>query len=72
LQEKYFNLTVEDEGFSVFLSFNNNFQKIFIPYKSIINFFDPVANFKIDLSFIDYIDEQIIDKNNEQIVYLDF
>ncbi len=72
LAEKYFNLNVTDEGISVFLSLKDKIQKIFIPYKAITNFFDPVDHFKVDLTFIDYVDEQIIDQTNDQIIFIDF
>ena len=70
--EKYFNLMVEEEGFSVFLSFNDNLQKVFIPYNAITNFFNPFVNFKVDLTFVDYIDQQIMDQPSDKIMFVDF
>lgn len=72
LREKFFNLTVNDNDFSVILSFNNKLQQVIIPYKAITNFWDPDCPFKIDLNFVDFIDEQIIEKNNDKITYVQF
>ena len=72
LREKFFNLTIEENEMSVILSFNNQLQKVVIPYKAITNFFDPHWNFKIDLSFIDFIDEKILEQNEDKITYMEF
>jgi hypothetical protein len=71
LKEKFFNLQVYDEYFSVILSFNNKLQQITIPYKAITLFFDPEFDFKIDLNFIDFIDDQLLD-SNIKVVYAEF
>jgi hypothetical protein len=72
LKEKFFNLTLEENEMSVILSFKNQLQKVVIPYKAITNFFDPHCNFKIDLSFIDFIDEKILEQNDDKITYMEF
>jgi hypothetical protein len=72
LKEKFFNLTVEENEMTVILSFNNQLQKVVIPYKAITNFFDPNNDFKIDLSFIDFIDEKILEQNENKITYVEF
>jgi hypothetical protein len=72
LREKFFNLNVNEKDFSVILSFDTKLQQIIIPYKAITNFFDPDCKFKIELNFIDFIDEQIIEKNKDKITYIKF
>lgn len=50
LQYQFQDLFVEDDRFSVTISFNDKQERICIPYKSILRFSDPSVN--IELSFI--------------------
>jgi uncharacterized protein len=50
LQYQFKDLFVEEDRFSVSVSFNNRQERICIPYKSILRFVDPSVN--IELSFI--------------------
>lgn len=47
LQHQFFNLKVEEDGFSVMLSFNNMREKLSIPYAAISTFADPSVNFAL-------------------------
>ena len=48
LQYQFWELTIEKNYFSVVLSFNENDEKVRVPFKSIVNFSDPSANFNLD------------------------
>jgi len=50
LQYQFINLIVEEDRFSVTLSFNNRKERICVPYQAILSFSDPSTN--IELSFI--------------------
>ncbi len=47
LQNRYWDLTVDDERFSVGLSFNQVPSKLDIPYSAITGFHDPAVNFEL-------------------------
>jgi hypothetical protein len=47
LQHQFSGLKLEDNGFSVQLSFNNVREKLFIPFASITTFADPSVNFAL-------------------------
>ena len=47
LQNRYWELLVDDEKFSVGLSFNQVPSKLIIPYSAITGFHDPAVNFEL-------------------------
>lgn len=47
MQNKYWDLVVDDERFSVGLSFNQIPSKLIIPYSAITGFHDPAVNFEL-------------------------
>ena len=47
LQNRYWDLSVDDERFSVGLSFNQISSKLVIPYAAITGFHDPAVNFEL-------------------------
>ena len=47
LQNRYWDLTVDSERFSVGLSFNQVPSKLVIPYSAITGFHDPAVNFEL-------------------------
>jgi uncharacterized protein len=47
LQNRFWDLTVDDERFSVGLSFNQVPSKLVIPYSAITGFHDPAVNFEL-------------------------
>ena len=49
IQYEYYNLTVNEDNFSIGLSFNDVKANLVISYKSIISFADPFANFALKL-----------------------
>jgi len=49
IQYEYYNLTVNEDNFSIGLSFNNVKTDLEISYESIISFADPFANFGLKL-----------------------
>ena len=49
IQYEYYNLTVNEDNFSIGLSFNNVKADLVIGYESIISFADPFENFGLQL-----------------------
>ena len=47
LQFQFFGLQVNEDGFSVLLSFNNVREKLSVPYAAITTFADPSVNFAL-------------------------
>ncbi len=47
LQNRFWDLTVDEEKFSVGLSFNQVPSKLLIPYSAITGFHDPAVNFEL-------------------------
>ena len=47
LQNRFWDLTVDDQRFSVGLSFNQISSKLVIPYSAITGFHDPAVNFEL-------------------------
>ena len=63
LQYQFQNLSVEEEGFSVVLSFNGTKETIYIPYKAITTFADPSVQFGLQFREMDY----TYDDSNEEL-----
>jgi hypothetical protein len=57
LQHQYSNLSVEDEGFGVTLSFRSVPEHIYIPYDSITGFYDPSVEFGLRFEIADVEEE---------------
>lgn len=49
MQYEFWNLQVDDYGFSVSLSFEHDDEDLYIPFSSIISIEDPSENFHMDL-----------------------
>jgi hypothetical protein len=47
LQNRFWDLTVDEQRFSVGLSFNQVPSKLLIPYSAITGFHDPAVNFEL-------------------------
>lgn len=47
LQHQFYELTVDDEGFSVTLSFNSQRETLRVPFEAITTFADPSVNFAL-------------------------
>jgi uncharacterized protein len=47
LQHQYWGLTIDDEGFSVGLSFNKTPQTLRIPFHALVQFHDPAVQFQL-------------------------
>ena len=45
LEHKFWNLSTTDDGFSVTLSFNGKYEKLYIPFYAVKTFVDPSVNF---------------------------
>lgn len=65
IQHQFWNLLVEDDKFSIELSFNNVREKLVVPYDSLISFADPSSRF--GLQFHDDEDELILPDDDEEI-----
>lgn len=52
LQHQFFGLTVNDDGFSVLLSFNNVRERLTVPFAAITTFADPSVNFALQFQNI--------------------
>ena len=52
LQHQFFGLTVNEDGFSVMLSFNNVRERLTIPFAAITTFADPSVNFALQFQNI--------------------
>ena len=63
LQHQFSELDVKSNMFSVTLHFENNPERIVVPYKAIRKFFDPSVNFGLDLNTGNY-EQTIPSKNN--------
>lgn len=50
IQYQYKSLVVEHDNFKLSLSFDNKFEKIVVPYKSVTSFSDPSMNFALKFS----------------------
>ena len=53
LQYQFFGLRVNDDGFSVMLSFNNIRERLAIPFAAITTFADPSVNFALQFQSAD-------------------
>ena len=58
IQYEYYNLNVEEDKFSIGLSFNNVNADLLIDYDSVISFADPHANFGLKLKNYEKIKEK--------------
>ena len=47
LQYQFYDLTMDDEGFAVTLSFNNRRERLSVPFAAVTTFADPSVNFAL-------------------------
>jgi uncharacterized protein len=67
LQHQFWDLKVDDEGFSVGLSFRGVPEKLDIPYTAITEFFDPSVNFGLKFELAEDVQErQALAKSQEK------
>lgn len=57
LQNRYWDLVVDEERFSVGLSFSQVPSKLVIPYRAITGFHDPAVNFELRFQATDEVEE---------------
>ena len=57
IQNRYWDLLVDDQRFSVGLSFNQVSSKLVIPYSAITGIHDPAVNFELRFQAQDNVDE---------------
>tara|TARA_B100001750_G_C15032269_1_gene362384 strand:+ start:71 stop:547 length:477 start_codon:yes stop_codon:yes gene_type:complete len=50
LQHQFWDLKIDDEGFDVSLSFNDNQEHIRVPFNALINFLDPHVKFGLQFT----------------------
>jgi len=61
LQNKFWDLKVEEEGFSVGLTFNQVPATLVIPFRAITAFVDPAVDFGLQFQAVDELDEELHD-----------
>jgi hypothetical protein len=61
MQHQYWDLTIEEERFSIVLSFDNIKQNLTVPFASLVSFADPSVKFGLQFAdeFIDRDDETL-------------
>lgn len=70
LQYQFENLNVDDEGFSVSLSFDNVKEKIVVPFTALTAFADPSVKFGLQFRHVE-IDEELSDSELEALSELE-
>jgi hypothetical protein len=70
IEHSFWELNVQDNFFSIILTFNDIKSKLTIPYKSLLVFSDPYANFHLKFPKLEYNKNTInkTDKNKENII----
>lgn len=63
IKDDYYNLEVNNDSFSVNLTFQNASERLTIPFKSIISFVDPSVKF--GLQFTPLVDEEVKNETNK-------
>jgi hypothetical protein len=62
LQNRFWDLAVDEERFSVGLSFNQVPSKLVIPYSAITGFHDPAVNFELRFQAQEVDEEEMVDE----------
>jgi hypothetical protein len=62
LQNRFWDLAVDDERFSVGLSFNQVPSKLVIPYSAITGFHDPAVNFELRFQAQEAEEDEMVDE----------
>ena len=75
LQNQFEDLTVEEEHFSVRLSFNQQPETLIVPFAAISKFYDPSVAFGMmfedeEFDDVDDLDDTIFDDDNEDSVFV--
>ena len=65
LQHQFWNLEIEENYFSISLSFNNRTENIKVPYESITSFADPSVNFGLQFNAENTSTNEILNKKDE-------
>lgn len=64
IQYQYKSLVVEHDAFKISLSFNGKYEKLVVPYRSIVSFADPSMNFGLKFS-VSYEDAENSSENDK-------
>lgn len=67
LQHQFDGLTVNDDGFSVILSFDNIKERIAIPFDALVAFADPSVKFGLQFRHEEEFDETIYEEDIQEI-----
>ncbi|MGB1361384.1 MAG: ClpXP protease specificity-enhancing factor SspB [Alphaproteobacteria bacterium] len=65
LQNQFWNLAVDDDKFSLELSFNNKQKKLVIPFDALLSFNDPSVQFSLHFNMSMYGEEDVITEMKE-------
>ena len=63
IQHQFYGLVVDENEFKIQLSFSGKYEKMTIPYKSIVSFSDPSVNF--GLKFTQFIGDDLLDEDDD-------
>jgi hypothetical protein len=63
--DEFWNLTVTEDHFSVELSFDTQRQRIKVPFRSLVNFIDPIAEFALQF---EKLEEDL--PQNENVIFI--
>ncbi|MBL42283.1 MAG: hypothetical protein CMM49_06465 [Rhodospirillaceae bacterium] len=66
LQHQFWNLEINENSFSISLSFNNNTENIKVPYNSITSFADPSVNFGLQFKDSAHTEGTLVEDNKDQ------
>ena len=69
LQNRFWNLEVYEEGFTVVLSFDGMKQRVVVPFESLISFADPHAKFGLEFYYDEVLND--IGKNDDSTAQQD-
>lgn len=78
LQYQYDDLTINEDTFSVVLSFGGKKEQLVIPYTAVISFADPSVNFALQLKMMpigddeDEDDADVVDMENYDAAHLEY
>ena len=65
IQNQFWNLAVDDSGFSIELSFSGRREYLYIPYPALTRFVDPSVNFGLHFSNGQPLEDDVSEEGNE-------
>ena len=66
IQHQYWDLEIDDHGFSITLSFSDSQERIYIPFQALLSFMDPYAKFGLQFTPPPFVEQKEVPSEKKE------